>query len=112
MNTRLEEQLHTISGLSNAFFAVYWVDLRSILKSIPFFQQAVQDCRTTNGITQAFITLCVQPEDQEKMRVFMDRQRLGALLEKNDLTVDESTARWKCRSGAGPVGLPSPGTET
>ena len=89
MNTRLEEQLHTISGLSNAFFAVYWVDLRSILKSIPFFQQAVQDCRTTNGITQAFITLCVQPEDQEKMRVFMDRQRLGALLEKNDLTVDE-----------------------
>ena len=93
VNAQLEEQLHTIGGLSNAFFAVYWVDLRgntcTALKNIPFFEQAAQDCRTTDEVTQVFLDRCVQPEDREKMRVFMDRQRLGALLEKNDLIVEE-----------------------
>ena len=93
VNARLEEQLQTIGGLSNAFFAVYWVDLRAntckALKNIPYFEQVVQDCPAAGDVTDAFITLCVRPEDQEKMRAFMDRRHLERQLEKNDLVVEE-----------------------
>ena len=92
VNAQLEEQLHTIGGLSNAYFAVYWVDLRSntckALKNIPYFEQAVQHCLTTDQVTNAFIDLCVQPEDQEKMRAFTDRQQLRQELAHNDLLVE------------------------
>lgn len=67
VNAQLEEQLHTISGLSNAFFAVYWVDMRTnlckALKNIPFFEQAVSDCLTTDDVTDTFLRLCVRLED-------------------------------------------------
>ena len=93
VNAKLEEQIHTIGGLSNAYFAVYRVDLRAgtcnALKNIPFFAQAVGNCLSADDVTNAFIALCVRPEDQEKMRVFTDRTRLHTLLEKNDLVVEE-----------------------
>lgn len=89
----MEEHLDTIGGLSNAFFAVYWVDLRAntckALKNIPYFEEAVQNCLTTDDVTDAFIRLRVQPEDQEKMRAFTDRQHLSELLENNNLIVEE-----------------------
>ncbi len=92
VNAQLEEQLHTIGGLYNAYFAVYWVDLRTntckALKNIPYFDQAVEHCLTADAVTEAFLSLCVRPEDQEKMRAFTDRRRLPEELEKNDLLVE------------------------
>ena len=59
MNAQLEEQLHTIGGLYNAYFAVYWVDLRTntckALKNIPYFDQAVEHCLTADAVTEAFL---------------------------------------------------------
>ena len=93
INAKLEEQLHTIGGLCNAYFAVYWVDLRAntckAVKNIPFFAQAVGDCPSTEQVTGAFIRLCVRPEDQEKMRAFTAPGWLSAQLAENDSIVEE-----------------------
>ena len=90
---QLQEQLDTIGGLSNAYFAVYWVDLQTdrckAVKNIPFFDQAVKKCVTTDQVAVAFNTLCVHPEDQEKMRAFTDWRRLTDLLENSDTLVEE-----------------------
>ena len=106
MNAELKEQLHTIGGLSNAFFAVYWVDLHAntckALKNIPFFEQAARDCLTTDDVAQAFLQSCVRPEDQEKMRSFTNWRRIDELLGGNDAVVEEfhgTLASWEwCRA--------------
>ena len=92
-NAQLQEQLRTIGGLFNAFFAVYWVDLRTntckAVKSIPFFAKAVQGCLAADKVADTFVNLCVRPEDQPKMRAFTDWRRINGLLGENDTVVQE-----------------------
>ena len=93
VNTQLGQQLYTIGGLSNAYFAVYWVDLQTDeckpVKNIPFFEQAVRSCDTIDDVVTAFNTLCVQPEDREKMRGFTDWRALRERLKETDVVVEE-----------------------
>lgn len=93
VNTQLGQQLYTIGGLSNAHFAVYWVDLQTDeckpVKNIPFFEQAVRHCETIDDVVTAFNTLCVQPEDREKMRGFTDWRILRERLKETDVVVEE-----------------------
>ena len=92
-NVRLKEQLHTIGGLSNAYFAVHWVDVREntsrVIKTIPFFDQATAGLSTADEVAGVFVDLCVQPEDQPKMRAFVDRSHLTELLDGSDAAVEE-----------------------
>lgn len=92
-NNRLEEQLHIISSLANAYFAVYRVDLKTntcmSIKNIEFFEQAVKHCKTTDEVVERFVTTCVRPEDQEKMWEFTDWRSLNQRLEKHTTTVME-----------------------
>lgn len=92
-NARLEDQIHIISGLANAYFAVYWVDLHHntcrAIKNIDFFHQAVQDCSTTDDVVEMFLSLCVMPDDQEKMRSFTDWRALPEQLREHDTIVEE-----------------------
>ena len=92
-NDRLEDQIHIISGLTNAYIAVYWVDLRSNIckpvKNIDFFRQAVKLCKSTDDVARAFVTLCVASEDQEKMFRFTDWRKLPERLADGDSVVEE-----------------------
>ena len=93
VNAQLKEQLHTIGGLSNAYFAVWWVDLAAntckAIKNVPFFERAASGLATIDEVAGAFVDTCVQPEDQAKMRAFVDRRRLAALLGDTDIAVEE-----------------------
>ena len=93
VNAKLEDQIHIISGLANAYFAVYWVNLRNnscrAVKNIDFFEKAVEHCKTTEEVTRVFVTLCVQPEDQEKMWAFTDGRTLAERLKDHDSVVME-----------------------
>lgn len=93
VNAQMARQLNTIGGLSNAYFAVYWVDLQAgtckAVKNVPFFEQAAQDCKTADEVVSAFIRLCVMPEDQEKMAEFTALRSLAERLAENDTVVEE-----------------------
>ena len=92
-NDKLEDQIHIISGLTNAYIAVYWVDLSTNVckpvKNIDFFEQAVGNSRSTDEVAKAFVTLCVAPEDQEKMLRFTDWHTLPRRLFGGDSVVEE-----------------------
>ncbi len=92
-NQRLEDQLHVISGLTNAYIAVYRVNLKEAwcqpVKNIPFFEQAVELCKTVDDVAHAFVTLCVRPEDQEKMWAFTEWRKLPERLLHQDTLVEE-----------------------
>lgn len=92
-NAKLEEQIHIISGLTNAYIAVYRVDIENekfkAVKDIDLFSKAVQGCHTVDEVVETFVTLCVQPEDREKMRSFTDwRQLPNALQDTNTLVME------------------------
>lgn len=92
-NAKLEEQIHIISGLTNAYIAVYRVDIENekfkAVKDIDLFSQAVQGCHTVDEVVETFVTLCVQKEDQEKMRTFTDWHHLPQALQDTDTLVME-----------------------
>ena len=106
VNEKLEEQLFAIGGLSNAYFAVYFVDLRDgsckPLKNIPFFEQAAGQYAAADRVTGLFISLCVQPEDQQKMAAFTDGTSLAERLRSVDVIAEEfhgTVAPWEwCRA--------------
>ena len=106
-NTRLEDRLSDIGGLFNAYFAAYWVDMQKDvcrpLKNIPYFEAAAGHITSPAQVTQAFLSLCVLPEDQQKMRVFTDPATLKARLSQTDVIAAEfhgAIAPWEwCRAG-------------
>lgn len=93
VNAQLKEQLYTIGGLSNAYFAVYWVDVRAntckAIKTVPFFDEVTSGCLTTDDVARVFVDSCVQPEGRAKMRVFVDQSRIGLLFDGADAAVEE-----------------------
>ena len=93
VNAQLKEQLHTIGGLSNAYFAVWWVDLEAntckAIKNVPFFERAAAGLAAIDDVAGTFVDTCVQPEDQGKMRAFVDRSRMTELLGDTDIAVEQ-----------------------
>lgn len=93
MNMNLMEQIDIVSGLSNAYFSAYAVDLETgrckPIKVIEFFRRAVENCHIASVVTKAFLILCVMPEDREKMQKFTNWHTLVNRLENTDLTVEE-----------------------
>lgn len=92
-NQKLETQLHVIGGLTNAYIGVYRVNLTNnrcqSVKNVDFFQNIVGLCQTTDAVVDAFLTYCVRPEDQEKMRAFTDWRKLPERLQHQDSLVEE-----------------------
>ena len=92
MSTNLKDEI-IVKGLSNAYFSVYSVDLQSgrceAVKVIEFFRQVVKDCHITDIVTNAFLDMCVMPEDRGKMKKFTDWHTLADRLRESDVTVEE-----------------------
>ena len=92
-NNSLLEQMSLVSGLSNAYFSVYSVDLKNgrckAIKVIDSFRKVVKSCHTTSIVTNAFIAVCVMPEDRKKMREFTDWRTLADRLDETDSIVEE-----------------------
>lgn len=82
-----------VEGLSNAYFSVYSVDLRSgrceAVKVIDFFRQLVKSCHITELVTNAFLNTCVMPEARKKMREFTNWHTLADRLSESDVIVEE-----------------------
>ena len=93
INNDLAEQMSIVGGLSNAYFSVYSVDLFTgrckAVKVIDSFRRIVKNCHIASIVTKAFITVCVMPEDKEKMREFTDGKTLVDRLQDTDLIVQE-----------------------
>lgn len=101
----LTDQIHIVGGLSNAYFAVYSVNLQTgrcrPIKNIDFFQQAVKSS-ATEEVVSTFVTLCVMPEDTRKMWNFTDISTLSSRLEERDTIAQEfhgTLSQWEwCRA--------------
>lgn len=106
INDRLEQQLRTIGGLSNAFFGVYFVNLESArckaIKTIPLFEQVLKIEEDADDVVDVFINYCVMPEDKDKMTRFTSWRDLSHILKDTDTIVEEfhgAIAPWKwCRA--------------
>ena len=107
LNQNLVDQMSIVGGLSNAYFSVYSVDLETgrckAVKVIDLFRRVVKNCHKTSIVTKAFLTVCVMPEDKEKMREFTDWRTLADRLAETDLIVEEfhgTISPWEwCRAG-------------
>ena len=92
-NENLKDQMRIVGGLSNAYFAVYSVDLQTgrckAIKVIDLFQKVVKNCHITSFVTNAFLAICVAKEDREKMKEFTDAHTLAERLSDSDLVVQE-----------------------
>lgn len=100
------DQMNIVSGLSNAFFSAYSVDLKNgrcnAIKVIDYFRNVVKNCHTASIVTNAFIVTCVSQEDRKKMREFTDWHSLIERLSRTDLIVQEfhgTVSPWEwCRA--------------
>lgn len=92
-NASLLDQMSIVSGLSNAYFSAYSVDLKTgkckAIKVIESFRKVVKNCHKTAIVTKMFLAVCVMPEDKEKMRKFTDWHTLADRLMESDLIVEE-----------------------